>query len=87
MFKPNWRYRNMKWFNGKKTYLVSALMAMISLVHLATGDLTLTKFVSSDHMINLFEALGLSTLRASIWQNQKETIHEIVKKIHFPNAG
>jgi hypothetical protein len=77
----------MKWFNGKKTYIVSAFMVMVSLMHLATGDLTLTEFVSSDHTVNLLEALGLSTLRVGIWQNQKDAAHEIVKNIHFPHAG
>ena len=53
----------MNWLNGKKTYIVSALMALVSLVHLVTGNLTLVEFISSDHMMSLFEALGLTTLR------------------------
>jgi hypothetical protein len=77
----------MNWFNGKKTYIVSAFMVMVSLAHLVTGDSTLAEFISSDHMMNLFEAIGLSTLRVGIWQNQKETTHEIVKNIQFPYAG
>jgi len=63
----------MNWLNGKKTYIVSALMALTSLVHLMTGNLTLVEFIGSDHMMTLFEALGLSTLRAGIWKNQQET--------------
>ena len=48
-------------------------MALASLVHLVTGNLTPAEFISSDRMMNLFEALGLITLRAGIRQNQKET--------------
>lgn len=77
----------MNWFKGKKTYIVSALMVMTSLVHLTAGDLTMVEFLSSDHMVSLFEALGLTTLRTGIMQNQKETTREIVKNIHFPYAG
>lgn len=77
----------MNWFNGKKTFIVSALMAMASLVHLITGDLTLVEFVSSEHLMTLFEALGLSTLRTGIRKNQKDTTREIVQSIHFPHAG
>jgi len=77
----------MNWLNGKKTYIVSALMALTSLVNLMTGDLTLMEFLNGEQMISLFEALGLTTLRAGIRQNQQETLHEIVKNIHFPYAG
>jgi len=62
-------------------------MVMVSLANLATGSITLTEFVSSDDMMKFLEAFGLSTLRIGIWQNQKETTHEIVKKINFPHAG
>ncbi len=77
----------MNWLKGKKTYIISALMVMTSLIHLITGDLTLAEFLNGEQIINLFEALGLTTLRAGVWQNQKDTTHEIVKKIHFPYAG
>jgi hypothetical protein len=43
------------------------------------GDLTLAEFAGSDHMMSLFEVLGLSTLRVGIVKNQQETTHEIVK--------
>ena len=69
----NWRCPNTNWLNRKKTYIVSALMALASLVHLVTGNLIPVEFISSDRMMNLFEALGLITLRAGIRQNQKET--------------
>jgi len=56
----------MNWLNGKKTYIVSGLMALVSLVHLVTGNLTPMDFISSDHMMTLLEALGLTTLRVGI---------------------
>ncbi|MBC8287636.1 MAG: hypothetical protein H8E42_09225 [Nitrospinae bacterium] len=77
----------MNWLKGKKTYIISALMVMTSLIHLVSGDLTLVEFLNGEQIINLFEALGLTTLRAGVWQNQKETTQEILKKIHFPYAG
>jgi hypothetical protein len=63
------RYPVMNWLNGEKTYIGSALMALVSLVHLVTGNLTLVEFISSDHMMSLFEALGLTTSRAGIQKN------------------
>ena len=44
-------------------------MTLVSLVHLVTGNLTLVEFISSDHMMSLFEALGLTTLKAGIQKN------------------
>lgn len=77
----------MNWLKGKKTYIVSALMVMVSLMQLVTGDLTLVEFLNSEQMTQLIEALGLTTLRAGILQAQKDTTREIVKNIHFPYAG
>jgi len=59
----------MNWLNGKKTYIISALMVLVSLVHLVTGNLTPMEFISSDHMMNLLEALGFTTLRVGIQKN------------------
>ena len=77
----------MSWLNGKKTYIVSILMLFVSSLNLITGDISLNKFVSSDSMTLLLESMGLSTLRAGVKQNQKDTIYEVVKKINFPHAG
>jgi hypothetical protein len=77
----------MDWLKGKKTYIISALMAVTSLVHLITGDLTLVEFLNGEQMINLFEAFGFTTLRAGIQKNQKDITSEIIKNIHFPHAG
>ncbi len=56
----------MKWFEGKKTYIISALMAATSLMHLINGDATLQEFIMSDQVTTLMEALGLGTLRSGI---------------------
>ena len=77
----------MNWFNGKKTYIISVLMALTSLTHFMTGESTLLEFVGSNQMVNFFEALGLSTLRVGIQRNQEEATHEIVKQVHYPHAG
>ncbi len=77
----------MNWLNGKKTYIISALMVVVSLMHLITGDLTLVEFLKGEKVINLFEAVGLTTLRVDVGQNQKDTVSEIVKNINFPYAG
>jgi hypothetical protein len=77
----------MNWFRGKKTFIVSGLMAIASLVHLISGDLTFVEFVSSDHMMNLFNAMGLSALRTGIWQSQKDINLGIKNNIQSPHAG
>ena len=58
-----------------------------SLIHLFTGDLTLKEFINGEQIINLLEAMGLSTLRIGVSQTQKSIVHEVVKNINFPHAG
>lgn len=58
----------MNWLNGKKTYLVSGLMAAVTLLQLITGQTTLSEFFMSEHITTLLEAVGLGTLRAGIAQ-------------------
>ncbi len=77
----------MNWLNGKKTYIISVLMVVVSLMHLVTGDLTLVEFLGGEQMTNLFEAVGLTTLRVGVGQIQKDTVSEIIKNINFPYAG
>lgn len=77
----------MSWLNGKKTYIISFLVVFISLIHLFTGDLTLKEFINGEQIINLLEAMGLSTLRIGVSQTQKSIVHEVVKNINFPHAG
>ena len=77
----------MNWLNGKKTYIISILMAVVSLMHLVTGELTLIEFISGEQMMNLFEALGLTTLRVGVAKNQKDTVNEVLRNINFPFSG
>ena len=56
----------MNWLKGKKTYIVSALMATVTLLQLIMGEATLQKFIMSEHVITLIEAMGLGTLRAGV---------------------
>ena len=56
----------MNWLKGKKTYIVSGLMATVTLIQLITGETTLQEFVMSEHVTTLIEAVGLGTLRAGI---------------------
>ena len=77
----------MNWLNGKKTYIISILMALVSLMHLVTGELTLVEFISGEQMMNLFEALGLTTLRVGVAKNQKDTVNEVLRNINFPFSG
>ncbi len=77
----------MNWLKGKKTYIVSILMFLVSSINLITGNISFNEFISSDSMTLLLEAMGLSALRTGIKQNQEDAVHEMVKKINFPHAG
>lgn len=50
----------------KKTYIVSGLLATVTLLQLLTGETTLQEFILSEHVTTLIEAVGLGTLRAGI---------------------
>lgn len=56
----------MNWLKGKKTYIVAALMATVTLLQLLTGETTLQEFIMSEHVTTLIEAMGLGTLRAGL---------------------
>jgi len=56
----------MSWLKGKKTYLVSELMVLVSLLDLITGDLGLVGFLSSPDLSTLLAGVGLGTLRAGV---------------------
>lgn len=56
----------MQWLQGRKTYIVSGLMALTSLLQLFSGETTLHEFFLSEHFMTLMEAVGLGTLRAGI---------------------
>jgi hypothetical protein len=59
----------MIWLKGKKTYIVSGLMVLTSLIHLILGEIGLVEFFATEHMNTLLEGLGLSTLRAGVAHN------------------
>lgn len=56
----------MNWLKGKKTYIVSGLMALTTLTQMLVGETTLQEFILSEHVTTLIEAVGLGTLRAGI---------------------
>lgn len=59
----------MEWLRGKKTYIISALMACVGLVDMVTTDLSFSgviDFITSGNIQTLLEAAGLSSLRAGI---------------------
>lgn len=57
---------SMNWLKGKKTYIVSGLMVLVTLMQLLVGETTLQEFILSEHVTTLIEAVGLGTLRAGI---------------------
>ena len=60
----------MIWLQGKKTYLIAGLMVAVSLIHLLSGDMSLTEFAASEHVNTLLEGIGLGTLRAGVSGNR-----------------
>ena len=56
----------MSWLKGKKTYLVSGLMALVSLLDLITGDMGIAEFFTGSHLNTLLSGVGLGTLRAGL---------------------
>jgi hypothetical protein len=56
----------MNWLKGKKTYFVSGLMFVVTLLQLITGETTLQEFILSEHVTTLLGAVGLGTLRAGM---------------------
>jgi len=56
----------MSWLQGKKTYLVSGLMILVSLLDLITGDMGIAEFFTSPHLSTLLSGVGLGTLRAGV---------------------
>lgn len=54
------------WLTGKKTYIVAALLVLVSLVNFLTGDMTFIEFVTSPDMLILLNALGIGSIRHAI---------------------
>ena len=54
------------WLSGKKTYILAGLMVLIGLVHLFTGDITLTDFLNSSDLLVVLNGFAFMALRAGI---------------------
>ena len=51
---------------GKKTHIVAICMLMATLARFAYGDMTMIEFALSPEVNSVFEAFGLSAIRAGI---------------------
>jgi len=51
---------------GKKTFIVAGLLAVVSLLDVFTGDLSLADFLNDPNLVILLNGLGLAALRAGI---------------------
>ena len=54
------------WLDGRKTYIVSALMVAAALVNALSGDMSWADFANSPDLWMLLNGLGLGFLRASV---------------------
>ena len=59
----------MNWLKGKKTYIAAILLALQSLLHIFTGDVSITAFLSSPELTQILAAFGLASLRAGVEKN------------------
>ena len=64
----------MSWLKGKKTYLVSGLMVLVSIIDLITGEISLAGFFTSPNLNTLLSGVGLGTLRSGVAANQSPSI-------------
>lgn len=56
----------MKWLNGRKTYIAAALLALVSLLDVFSGDMSITDFIQSGNVNTLLEAIIAAALRHGI---------------------
>lgn len=56
----------MSFLQGYKTYIISGLLVLVSLVHLVNGEMTLVQFLNSPDLLVLLNGLGLAALRNSV---------------------
>lgn len=56
----------MDFLKGKKTYIIAALLVLVALVKLTTGDTTLMDFFNDPNLIVLLNGLGLAALRSAV---------------------
>jgi hypothetical protein len=60
----------MEFIKGYKTYIIAALGALISVVNMINGDLTLVEFIQSDNVVLLLNSLAMATVRHGISSNK-----------------
>lgn len=51
---------------GKKTYVVAFLLALVALIDVIVGDVSISDFISDPNLVILLQGVGLATLRAGI---------------------
>ena len=56
----------MNFLRGKKTYLVSGLLVLVSIVNFVSGDMTLAELLSSGDLVVLLNGFGLAAMRKGI---------------------
>lgn len=56
----------MNFLKGYKTYIIAALLVLVALVHLATGDTNLLQLMNDPNLLVLLNGLGLGSLRAAV---------------------
>lgn len=61
----------MGWLKGKKSHIVAAMMVLISILDMLTGDASFIDVLQGDNLQLLLQGLGLSTLRAGISKVEK----------------
>ena len=55
-----------EYLKGKKTYIVAALLVLVSLVNFLSGDIPLNEFLAGADLLVLLNGAGLAALRAGI---------------------
>ena len=56
----------MNLLKGYRTYIIAALLVLVSLINLLTGDISIVEFLNSPDLLVLLNGLGLATLRAGV---------------------
>ncbi|MFQ5451466.1 MAG: hypothetical protein ACE5E9_12620 [Nitrospinaceae bacterium] len=56
----------MTWLRGKKTYIIAALMALIGVIKMVAGEMSIPEFFMSPDMMVILNGLGLGALRAGV---------------------
>jgi len=53
----------MSFIKGYKSYIVAALLVVVALLDVLTGDMTLSVFLNSPELLILLNGVGLAALR------------------------